>query len=346
MNREPMRRWSSTGVLVLVVVALLAFPAFVRAFLPPFYVPLASNMLVMGLFALGYDILMGYTGMVSFGHAAFFGLGAYGAGLGMLRFGLPFPVAAVLGVLLAGAAALAIGFFSIRLKSVYFALLTFAFAQIFYQTAVVWQVFTGGADGVAISTSMLVGLPGVLEVNLRDRTTFYYVVLAVVAVVYLAARRIVGSPFGSVLATIRENEVRSETMGYHVSRYKQVAFALSGAIGGIAGALYVPYQQFVSPDLLYWESSGLVIIMVLLGGMRTLWGPLLGGAIVVFLSDWLTAYTKHYMLLLGLIFVLLVMYMPDGIAGAFRGWKWRSRSAEQAPQPTEALTPSTPSLDS
>jgi branched-chain amino acid transport system permease protein len=186
---------------------------------------------------------------------------------------------------------------------------------------------------------MVLGVPGVLAINLRDRTSFYYTVVGLVAVVYLLARRIVASPFGSVLATIRENEVRSATMGYPVSRYKQVAFALSGAIGGIAGALYVPYQQFVSPDLLYWETSGLVIIMVLLGGMRTLWGPVLGGAIVVFLSDWLTAYTKHYLLLLGLVFVLVVIYLPNGIAGAFKSLHRRSRAGQPEAQSAEGVAP-------
>jgi branched-chain amino acid transport system permease protein len=305
-----------------IALLLVALPALVDAFLPSFYLPLATEMLIFGLFALSYDIIMGYTGMVSFGHAAFFGLGAYITGLTMVRLGLPLLPALLLGVLGATAAAAAIGFFSLRLRSVYFALLTFAFSQIFYQLVITFTDLTGGYDGRALSVPMLWGIPDVLALNLRDRPTLYYFVLAVVVLTFLVMRRVMAAPFGQVLVAIRENELRAATLGYPVARYKQVAFVLSGLIGGLAGSLMVPYQRFISPDLLYWELSGLVIVMVLLGGMGTLWGPVLGAALVVFLRDAFSGlpqpYGKHYLLPVGLIFALLVIFAPNGIAGLLR----------------------------
>ena len=311
---------AATGTLAyalpgLLVLLLLLVPALIDRFLPSFYLPLITEMLIMGLFAMGFDLLMGYTGMVSFGHAAFLGMGAYVTGLSMLRFGVPLLPAMLLGVLGAVITAAVIGFFSIRLKSVYFALLTFAFSQIFYQIAVTWTNFTGGFDGAALSMPMQFGIPDVLALNLRDRPTLYYFVLVVVALAYLFARRLVASPFGKALVTVRENELRAATLGYDVARYKQAAFIFSGLFGGIAGALFVPYQRFISPDLLFWELSGLVIVMVLLGGMGTLWGPLVGAAVVIFLRDFLTQFTKHHLLLVGLIFVVLVIFAPNGLAG-------------------------------
>lgn len=315
-QRRPRSAWLMLGLLGLLLVAL---PILIEEFLPTYLLPLATEMLIFGLFALGFDIIMGYTGMVSFGHSAFFGLGAYIAGLSMLRLGLPLLPAMLLAVLGAAAAAVVIGFFALRLKSVYFALLTFAFSQIFYQLVITLSDFTGGYDGRALSLPMELGLPGVLALNLRDRATLYWCVLAVVVVTYLIMRRVMASPFGTVLVTIRENELRAATLGYNVARYKQVAFILSGLVGGIAGSLMVPYQRFISPDLLYWELSGLVIVMVLLGGMGTLWGPVLGGAAVVFLRDAFTGlpqpYGKYYLLPVGLIFVLLVIFAPNGVAG-------------------------------
>ncbi len=335
-------RYASLAALLAGAIVLLAVPTLVQAFMPTFYLALFTEILIMGLFALGYDLLMGYTGMISFGHAAFFGLGAYGTGLMLLRVGAPPILALPVGIVSATLAALVIGFFSIRLKSVYFALLTFAFAQIFYQGAVTWTPFTGGYDGVALSMPMRVSVPGVFEIDLRDRTTYYYVVLAFVAITFVIARRIVDSPFGRVLVTIRENETRAATLGYNVARYKQAAFIVSGLVSGLAGGLFVPYQKFVSPDLLFWELGGLVIIMVLVGGRGTLWGPLIGAAVVVFLRDWLTAYTKHHLLLLGLIFVLVVMFAPGGLASIITGsrrvgWRgWRlpfGKSPEQGARP-------------
>jgi len=348
----------SYAVPALVVALLLAFPRLVEAFLPSFYLPLVTEMLIFGLFAMGFDILMGYTGMVSFGHSTFYGLGAYVAGLSMIRLGLPLLPAMVLGVVGATTAAAVIGFFSIRLRSVYFALLTFAFSQIFYQLAVTWQPVTGGFDGVALSLPMQFGIPDVFALNLRDRATLYYFVLAVVILAYLGARRLVASPFGTVLVTVRENEVRAATLGYDVARYKQVAFLFSGLIGGLAGALFVPYQKFVSPDLLYYELSGLVIVMVLLGGMGTLWGPLVGAAVVVFLRDpsalplavllpeaWLRAYTRHHLLLVGLVFALLVIFAPNGIAGLLVRRRGAPLPDPELGDPSPVSTPAGQALD-
>ncbi|HLI26993.1 MAG TPA: branched-chain amino acid ABC transporter permease [Chloroflexota bacterium] len=344
-ERRALPGWAPHALLGLLGLLLVALPALVDAFLPSFYLPLATEMLIFGLFALGYDIIMGYTGMVSFGHAAFFGLGAYITGLTMVRLGLPLLPAMLLGALGATGAAAVIGFFSLRLRSVYFALLTFAFSQIFYQLVITLTDLTGGYDGRALSVPMLWGIPDVLALNLRDRATLYYFVLAVVALTFLAMRRAMAAPFGQVLVAIRENELRAATLGYPVARYKQVAFVLSGLIGGLAGSLMVPYQRFISPDLLYWELSGLVIVMVLLGGMGTLWGPVLGAALVVFLRDAFSGlpqpYGKHYLLPVGLIFALLVIFAPHGLAGLLH----RRRPPRRASGPLERGELAMPAAD-
>jgi branched-chain amino acid transport system permease protein len=311
--------------LALLVVVFAALPTIIaQAALPPFYVALLTEMLIMGIFSMGYDILMGYTGMISFGHAAYFGMGAYVTGMLMLHLQWPLLPAGMVGLLAAGLVAAIVGFFSIRLKSVYFALLTFAFAQLFYYVAVTWKPVTGGYDGFALSMPMSVSLPGLMDLNLRDRATTYYVVLVLVVVTFVFARRLMQSPFGKTLVAIRENELRATTLGYNVGRYKQAAFVVSGLLSGLAGLLFVPYQKFISPDLLFWQLGGLVIIMVLLGGKGTLWGPMVGAGVVVFLRDWLTAYTKHHLLLLGIIFLVVVLFAPNGLAGTLsRRWGFR-----------------------
>jgi branched-chain amino acid transport system permease protein len=299
----------------LAVLALLGVPWLTSGPLPSYYLGLITEALIMGIFGLGFNLLLGYAGKISFGHAAYFGLGAYVTGLLMLRLAMPYLPAVAIALVAVAIVAAFVGFFSIRLAWVYFALLTFAFAQIFYELSTTWTDVTGGFDGVPLSMPMQLSILGLVEVNLRDRVIFYFVVVGLTIMAYLIARMIVRSPFGQALVAIRENEVRASVLGYNVARYTQVVFVISAVFAAVAGALFVPYQRYVSPDLLAWHLSGLVIIMVLLGGLGTLWGPIVGAGAVLFLRDWISGFTNHYYLVIGLIFVLIVLFAPDGLGG-------------------------------
>ncbi len=290
------------------VVAAAAFPAFAGNY----PVKLLQEILILGVFAMSLDLLMGYTGMISFGHSAFFGVGGYAAALMLTRY--PGTVSALLVPAVAAAvAALVIGFFSIRVSGVYFIMLTLAFSQMFY--AVVFQAaWSGAEDG-------LVGIPRValLGVDATRSWGFHLVVVGVVAVAVLALWSVVRSPFGHVLQGIHENEGRMEAVGYAVDRYKLLAFVIAGTVAGVAGALYTLLNGSITPDAFLWTTSGEALLMVIIGGTGTLFGALLGSAAFILLQSLVSSYTERWMLILGLTFILFVLFAPGGIVGALRG---------------------------
>jgi branched-chain amino acid transport system permease protein len=250
-------------------------------------------------------------GLLSFGHAAFFGIGAYAAGLFAMHVFNSGRVAAAVAVLLAAAVAWVIGALSIRLTGVYFAMITLAFAQMFYQVALTWNDVTGGSDG-------LTGMPtfelfGAGLVNLGDTATFYYFALLVTVCVYAASVKLLDSPFGRVVTAVRESERRVSFLGYDTNVYKRRAFALSGAIGGLAGALLAAYQTFVSAGTLHWVVSGDVVIAMMFGGIGTLFGPMFGAGLFIGLQELLSSYTDQWRFVLGLLLVLTVMVAPRGL---------------------------------
>jgi branched-chain amino acid transport system permease protein len=285
-----------------------AFPLFAGNY----SVQLLQEILIWGIFAMSLDLLMGYAGMVSFGHSAFFGVGGYVAALALLN--SPGLVSALLlPALAAAAAALVIGFFSIRVSGVYFIMLTLAFSQMFY--AVAFQsAWLGAEDG-------LVGVPrpAVLGWSIAKPAAFNLYLLTLVVAAVLVLWRIVRSPFGHVLRGIHDNEGRMQAVGYPVNRYKLLAFVIGGMVAGVAGSLYAQLVGSISPDAFLWTTSGEVLLMVIIGGTGTLGGPMLGAAAFILLQSMVSSYTERWMLILGLTFVLLVLFAPAGILGALRG---------------------------
>ncbi len=290
------------------VAAAAVFPAVAGAY----PVKLLQEILVWGVFAMSLDLLLGYAGMVSFGHSAFFGIGGYVAALALKQ--SPHALSAlVLPALVAALAALVIGFFSIRVSGVYFIMLTLAFSQMFYAYA--FQVaWLGAEDGI-----IGVPRPRLLGLDLANGTVFHLYLVVLVALAALVLWRVVRSPFGHVLRGIQENEGRMEAVGYAVQRYKLVAFVIAGTLGGVAGALYTQLNLTISPDAFFWTTSGEALLMVIIGGTGTLWGAVLGAAAFILLQSLVSSYTERWMLILGLTFILFVLFAPGGIVGALRG---------------------------
>ncbi len=305
--------WSGFAVvLALLIVAPLVLPEFWRRFL--------TEILIWGLLAMSSDILIGYTGMVSFGHSAFFGLGMYGAAAALLMVSPPNLWLAILfGLSGAAAVALFVAYFSTRLRDIYFAITTLIFSQIFYVIIFTWTEVTGGENGLGFSRPAL-AIPGVFSVPFTS-TTLHWFVLAVVTLSYLALRRITRSPFGMVLQSIRENEPRTRAIGYPVQRYKIVAVMFSGLFAGLSGVLYAIQNRFAAPDFVYFLISGDAVIFNVIGGIGTLVGPLVGAAFFLVLRETFSRFfTEYYLIPVGLIFIAIVIFMPQGLLGFMRRW--------------------------
>ena len=304
-----------------VVGAVAARPvlAFVVVFaLFPFLVPykaLATQVLIYGLFALGFNLLYGYTGLLSFGHAAYWGLGAYGTGIALAKLKIASLWGALgAGLLLAGVGGLVIGFFCLRRRGIYFAMLSLAFAQLLYFIAFHLADVTGGDDGLRGISVPAVHLPGFtlpLDTSLR----FYYFAFVLVALALLALKRILDSPFGAVLQAIRENSDRAAACGYDIRRIKLLSFVFSALFCGLAGALDALRLGVVPVESLYWTTSGQVVIMTLLGGAGTFFGPFVGATTFLVLEDRLSVFTESWPLFVGLIFMGFVLFLPKGIWG-------------------------------
>jgi len=282
------------------LVVALALPRFL-------YPVLALDILLWGLFAVSVDLLLGFGGLLSFGHAAFWGLGGYAAGITAKALGVPFPVAAVVGAILAATLAVPFGYLAIRRRGIYFAMVTLAFAQMLFYVANEWRDLTGGENG-------LQGVPRILPgLSVGRSMDFYYAALPLVIAGFLLALRIVHSPFGHVLVAIRDNEARAQALGYPTWRYKLLAFALSGGLAGLAGALFALGHGFASLDLLHWTTSGTAVLMTILGGIGTLWGSLVGAAVVLLVRDTLTNAPEASGVVTGAIFVVIVLAFRRGL---------------------------------
>jgi branched-chain amino acid transport system permease protein len=300
-----------------IVVALLIAAPLV---LPTFWARLLTEILIWGLLAMSSDLLIGYTGMVSFGHSAFFGLGMYGAAAALLTVSPPnLWLALVYGLLGAAAAAGFVAYFSTRLRDIYFAITTLIFSQIFYVIIFTWTAVTGGENGLTFERPLL-AVPGLIRLHLTS-TNLHWFVLAVVVGSYLLLRRITQSPFGMVLQSIRENEARTRAIGYPVERYKIVAVMLSGLFAGLAGVLYALQNEFAAPDFVFFVVSGETVIYNVVGGIGTLAGPIVGAAFFLLLREGLSRFfTEFYLIPVGIIFVAMVIFMPQGLLGFMRRW--------------------------
>jgi branched-chain amino acid transport system permease protein len=295
------------------------------------YPPVAMDMICWALFAVAVDILLGFTGLLSFGHAAFWGTSAYVAGLIALHSGLPFPVAVLGGALFAAVLAVPIGWLSVRRTGIYFAMVTLAFAQMVYFIANQWRGLTGGENG-------LQGIPrDLFGIDLSDPFVFYYAGLPIVLLGIWLAWRVVRSPFGRVLVAVRDNPARARALGYPVDRYKLLAFVLSAGLSGLAGGLFTIGHGFVSLEGVYWTTSGQVVMMVVLGGIGTLWGGVIGAGLIVELNDYLaTAGFEETGIVTGTVFALTVLIFRRGIWGtAVRLATGRRRSRDRVAEAGE-----------
>ncbi|MGH6672260.1 MAG: branched-chain amino acid ABC transporter permease [Xanthobacteraceae bacterium] len=303
-----------SAVMALLIIAPLVLPVFWAGFL--------TEILIWGLLAMSSDLLIGYTGLVSFGHSAFFGLGMYGAAAALILVSPPnLWLAIVFGLAGAAGAALCVAYFSTRIRDIYFAITTLIFAQIFYVIIFTWTSVTGGENGLIFDQPHF-AIPFLVNAPFHTATMHWFV-LAVVTGSYLILRRITRSPFGMVLQSIRENEARTRAIGYPVERYKIVAVMLSGLFAGLAGALYAIQKEFAAPDFVYFLISGETVIYNLIGGIGTLVGPIIGAGFYQlmrqFMSQWFGDQFP-YLIPLGIVFIAMIIFLPQGILGFARRW--------------------------
>jgi branched-chain amino acid transport system permease protein len=294
----------------------------------PFVVPykaLATQIIIWGLFALGYNVCLGYTGMLSFGHAAYFGVGAYTTGIVLIRLWENVWFGLLCGLIMGAVTAIILGYLCIKRKGIYFAMLTLAFAQLLYFIAFQWVDLTGGDNGLRNIPAVPLTLPGI-SIDIYPPLRFYFFVLFFVVLALLVLNRILQSPFGHVLQAVRENEPRARSCGYVTSNVRWLAFIISGTISGLAGGLYALYLHFVGIESLYWITSGQVVMITLLGGMGSFIGPFIGAGVFLFLEDVLSALTANWMIFLGIIFVLCVLFFPSGVWGTIKELATRKKS--------------------
>jgi branched-chain amino acid transport system permease protein len=297
------------------------------------YYALASHMLVFGLFASAFDLLLGHTGLLSFGHAAFFGVGAYTAALAAKLFDLPLLVCLLLGTAAAGLWGLVVGALALRQRGVAFAMLTLAFGQMIFFVVLQARGLTGGDDGLRGIPIRSVGVPGV-EWRLDNSLHVYVFVAVAVWLALWALQRVLASPFGHVLEAIRENEVRARACGYDTVRVQLVAFVFSALFSGLAGALYTFSVYFVALETLHWTLSGYVALMAILGGSGTVFGPLVGAGVFILLRDIVSTFRDDWQLFVGAAFVLCVLLFPRGICGTLQDVLARRRApATETPAP-------------
>ncbi|HZO03030.1 MAG TPA: branched-chain amino acid ABC transporter permease [Burkholderiales bacterium] len=282
-----------------------------------FYTFLATEIVILALFALSLNLLLGYAGLVSFGHAAYFGIGAYTCAILMKTHGVPFPLAFLTAGAAGAAFALLFGFFCVRSTKIYFAMLTLAFAQIVWAVCFKWNAVTGGEQGFNNVPYPDLGWMAALPLlgGLRTADHYFLVVMGLAGLCFLALRRIAQSPFGRMLTAIRENPERAEFVGLNVRLYQMAAFTLAGAFAGFAGALFGIFNRGVFPDFAHWAKSAEVLIMVILGGMGSFWGPAVGAAALALLSHQINAVTQYWPLVLGAVLLLLLFVFPGGIMG-------------------------------
>jgi len=301
-------------VMALLIIAPVVLPEFWRRFL--------TEVLIWGLLAMSSDLLIGYTGMISFGHSAFFGLGMYGAAAALLMFSPPnLWLALAFGLAAAALIALFVAYFSTRLRDIYFAITTLIFSQIFYVIIFTWTEVTGGENGLNFRRPPL-AIPGLFSVPFNSETMHWFV-LAVVTASYLILRRITRSPFGMVLQSIRENEPRTRAIGYPVERYKIVAVMLSGLFAGLAGVLYAIQNRFAAPDFIFFLVSGEAVIFNVMGGIGTLVGPIVGAGFFQLMREMLSRLFGDqfpYLIPLGVVFIVMIIFLPQGLLGFARRW--------------------------
>ena len=306
-----------------VVVAIIFFLLLISPpFLSSFLLTLLTQALIYAILAMSLDIILGYTGLASLGHAAYFGLGAYSVGILATRHGAGFWITLPVGVLLAVTVAAIFGLVALRATGVYFLMITLALGMVVWGLAHRWVTMTQGDNGISAIPRPDLGLPW----SLAHSVPFYYFALAGFFISFWILLVIVRSPFGRSLVGIRESESRMRTLGYHVWLHKYIGFVIAGGFAGFAGVLWAYYNGFVSPTDLQLATSVEVLLMVALGGRGTLLGPALGATIIVFLKNLVSVYTHRWLLILGAVYIATIVYAPEGVVGAVIQWARRTRT--------------------
>lgn len=313
------RGWQRWLLLAVGLVVALALPWFI-------YPPVAMDIAAWALFAVALDILLGYTGLLSFGHAAFWGGSAYFTGLVAIHVGVPFPLAVLAGAVFAMLTAVPIGYLSVRRSGIYFAMVTLAFAQMLFFVANQWSDVTGGENGLQAVPKSFFGI----ELVETEPFYFYYAALPIILLGMWAAWRIVHSPFGRVLVAIRDNTPRARALGYDVEKYKVIAFVLSAGLSGLAGGVFAISHGFVALPELHWTTSGEVVLITVVGGIGTLWGGIAGASIIVIMSDRLASSGFDGIgIITGAVFIAMVLLFRRGVWGSTRHYwmRWREGRA-------------------
>lgn len=279
---------------------------------------LIAEIFIFAIFAMSLDLILGFTGLMSLGHAAFFGLGAYAVAVLGAQFGINAWIGVVAGVLLAAGGAAVIGFFCVRTAGIPFLMLTLAFSQLIFSVALKWRDVTGGSDGLALAAQ-----PSFFGLSLSRSLVMYFMTLIFFAAVYVVLRRLINAPLGHVFIGIRENEPRMAAIGYPTRAYKLLAFTIAGAFAGLAGGLYAIFNGFISSDAMYWTASGDILIMTMLGGAGTLIGPAIGAGAFLLMKNVVSSYSEHWLVIIGAAFIGCVMYFPGGIWGTVRQLRLR-----------------------
>jgi branched-chain amino acid transport system permease protein len=302
----------SLGFILIFSLILLIFIA-LPFFIDLFYQTFLTELFVWMLFAISFDLIFGYTGLLSFGQALFFGLGSYTVSISILKMGLNTELALFLSIIIPILFAWFVGYFSVKLSGIHFVIITIIFALIGNIIGETWTAFTGGSDGLTFSPRPF--HLGLFQINLMDIKGNYYFVLAIVAICYLFLRRMVQSPLGKVFISIRENEERARLIGYNVQRYKLIAFIIAGGLSGLAGGLYSLTLKYAAASYLHWSISGHAVVYTIVGGMGTLIGPVLGAGIVMSLEHYLINILQATDLVVGIVLVFMVLVAPKGLVG-------------------------------
>jgi branched-chain amino acid transport system permease protein len=286
----------------LIFIVMLLLPLFIGVF----WVHVAIEILILGLFAVSFNMIFGYMGQLSFGHAAYFGVGAYATGLLLVKTSVPLPVCLAVSMVTAGLFALVIGYFCVRLTGIYFAILTMAFGQLLYYIIFQWYSFTGGDDG----------LQGIVPPEwLISASAYYYLTLFIVIAALIVMWFISESPFGYTMRSIRENADRTRFIGINVRKYMLINFVVAGMFAGLAGGLLGPFNRSIAPDLCNWHQSGVPVFMTVIGGPLGFFGPMIGSVIYTFLFAFVTGFTEYWPLTIGLVIVFVVLFIPGGVLG-------------------------------
>jgi branched-chain amino acid transport system permease protein len=307
----------------IVAAFLISAPWLLPKFVPQFWVSILAEIMIWGLLASSANLLLGYTGLLSFGQSLYFGFGAYGVAFGITRFGMGIVPSFLFAVAVATLAAAVAGVFAVRLTWHYFAIITVVFSLIFYLVAVGWKSLTGGDDGLSFALPPLARF-GDTELTLLDPTFQYFFILVVVAACYLLQWLVLRSPLGVAFTAVRENATRAGLVGLNPYLIRLASFIIAGFLAGVSGALFALFSRYASAQYMFWTVSGEAVIWTIVGGTGTLFGPAIGAALLILLREELSIYWEHYLIAVGVIVILVVTFAPKGIVGSLRS-RWGGR---------------------